>query len=251
MKWNHELECAVTAARDAGNWLYAQSRDQIKIVNDAGRDLKLAADTESERRIIDVLGTRFPGYGIISEEAGYCRSHDDDTPCWIVDPIDGSVNFSRGIPLWTVSIALWLREQPLLGVIYIPANKELFQGIVGRGATCNGTPVAVSSVQKKSDATLATGFPLNRDFTQSALSRFVGRIQTFKKIRMFGAASLSLAYLACGRVDAYIEEDIMLWDIAAGVAIVRAAGGFVTIETSETAPLSRNVLCLACDELKQ
>lgn len=119
--------------------------------------------------------------------------------------------------------------EPLIGVIYDFNRDEAFSGIVGRGAWLNGQQIQVSMVRKSSDAVLVTGFPEGTDFSQASLTRFVNEIRQYKKVRLLGSAALSLAYVACGRADVYHEVDIRIWDAAAGIALVKAAGGSVRI----------------------
>jgi fructose-1,6-bisphosphatase/inositol monophosphatase family enzyme len=144
---------------------------------------------------------------------------------WIVDPLDGSLNFMRGIPICCVSIGLWQKDLPILGVIYDFQRRELFTGLAGERAFLNGKPIRVSKIKKRADAVLCTGFPVKADFTKRNIVDTVEDIMAFKKVRLLGSAALSLAYVACARADFYREEDIRLWDVAAGLAIVNAAGG--------------------------
>jgi len=248
MKWQKELELAKTAAKTAGNLLRELQRKPAHILNADGRDLKLHADRESEKVIIQGLKAA-SSYMILAEESGEHGSLDSDTAMWIVDPLDGTINFSRGMSLSCVSIALWRQNHPVLGVVYDFNRDELFSGIVGEGAWCNDETVVVSNVTNTNKAILTTGFPVNRDFESASIRDFLNSIQEFKKIRLLGSAALSLAYVACGRVDAYTEEDIMLWDVAAGIALVMAAGGWVEIKNSSRKKWARHVRCAANAEI--
>ena len=145
---------------------------------------------------------------------------------WIVDPLDGSLNFSRSIPICCISIALWKGVEPLLGVIYDFNRDECFVGLVNSKCELNKKEITTSNVKEKYKAILATGFPTNTDFTQNELQKIVIDIQQFKKIRLLGSAALSLAYVACGRVD-YYYENIKIWDVAAGLALIKSLGGVV------------------------
>ncbi|HIF10878.1 MAG TPA: inositol monophosphatase, partial [Sneathiellales bacterium] len=122
---------------------------------------------------------------------------------------------------------------PVLGVVYDFNRDELFTGIVGRGAQCNGLAIRPSSTQRQQEAVLGTGFPVSRDFAASALREFIEQIRNFRKVRLLGSAALSLSYVACGRLDVYTEENIMLWDVAGGCALVKAAGGRVDLRRGE------------------
>ncbi len=221
------LDIAVTAAMQAGIILRKHFTLNAGIASVRGRDIKTEADKAADVAILKVLSPT--GYSILSEESGSKSLSELDASCWIIDPLDGTFNFVRGFPACCVSVSLWEKMNPLLGVIYDFANDQLYSGMVGSWAFCNGLPLQVSSVNSLTQAVLATGFPTSRDFSDIALLNTIRRIQMFKKIRMIGSAALSLAYVSAGIVDAYHEEDIWLWDVAAGLALVRAAGGDFTI----------------------
>jgi myo-inositol-1(or 4)-monophosphatase len=194
-----------------------------------GRDVKLQADTEAESIVLDVL-RKTSDYPVLAEEGGMSGAPSGSGPFWIVDPLDGTLNYSRNIDLCCVSIALYDGLVPILGVVYDFNRHDLFSGVVGAGADLNGEPISPTSVTEPGRAVLATGFPVQRDFGSTALQSFMSQVQQFKKIRLLGSAALSLAYVASGRVDAYTEEDIMIWDVAAGVALVQASGGNVVLK---------------------
>jgi myo-inositol-1(or 4)-monophosphatase len=192
-----------------------------------GRDVKILADREAEAVILKELRNASP-YPILSEESGLVQGRLTRTDYrWIVDPLDGSLNFSRGIPIHCTSIALWRGMEPVLGVVCDSNRREIFSGVVGKGTWLNGKPVQISNISVKPEAVLCTGFPTSTDFSKEALLPFVESIRAYKKIRLLGSAALSLAYVACGRADAYIENDIKLWDVAAGIALVKSACGTV------------------------
>lgn len=198
------------------------------------RDVKITADRLLESAITKYLAAR-TNIPVISEEGGVIVKGKLGMPYrWIVDPMDGSLNFSRGIPLCALSIALWKGMEPVLGVIYDFIRGETFKGLVGAGATLNGKSIKVSDVNKKGNAILATGFPAGASFSRHDISDAVNDFRSYKKVRLFGSAAISLAYVASGRVDRYEENGIRLWDVAAGLAIVKAAGGVVRISRSGT-----------------
>ena len=219
------LSLAEEVAKLSGAFL-AQSRDKVKQVRaDSGRDIKIEADQQSERMIINYLQRRSE-FSILSEESGLLTANKEkDGLTWIIDPLDGSLNYSRGIPICCVSVGLWQRDKALLGSVYDFNNDELFSGIVGKGAWLNGETIKTSITAEKEKAVLCTGFPIGTDFSKNALTVFVQHVRAYKKVRLIGSAALSLAYVASGRVDAYLEKDIMFWDVAGGLAIVQAAGG--------------------------
>jgi len=219
------LKIAIQAASAAGKFLLDNSKSIIEVDKEEGRDIKLKADRNSERIILDFLkkGSDFP---ILSEEKGAIGTDGAEFK-WIVDPLDGSLNYMRGIPLACVSIGLWKDTEPILGVVYDFNRSELFSGIVGSGAWLNDRKICDSTIDKKEKAVLCTGFPVSTDFSTGSLTDYIGRIQEYKKIRLFGSAALSLAYVACGRADVYLENGIRIWDVAAGLALVKSAGGSV------------------------
>ena len=216
------LALAERAARAAGLFLAAGPRQDAALTHESARDIKLQADRVAEDRIVDILaGTGIP---IVAEE----RSAETPAPrCGlhrIVDPLDGTMNYFQGIPFCCVSIGLWNGDEPQAGVVYDFDRNEMFSGMAGAGAFLNGAPVHVRSVPPER-AVLCTGFPAGTNFASDAVSRFVDHVRLFRKIRLLGSAALSLAYVATGRADVYFERDIRIWDVAAGLALVRAAGG--------------------------
>lgn len=236
--WHREIKVAKEAAIRAAQEISAVSREDV--TDGRGRDVKHRADVLSEKAICSILSDSTP-YPVISEESVPEGPPDGITPYWVVDPLDGTVNYSRDIPLGCISIALWKDDAPLLGVVYDFYHGELFEGIVGVGARCNDRPISPSNRAHPAKSILATGFPVNRNFSSPSLQNFLASVQEFKKIRLFGSAALSLAYVACGRCDAYGEESIMLWDVAAGIALVTATGGFVKHRHANPTPWGRTV----------
>jgi myo-inositol-1(or 4)-monophosphatase len=225
------LAVAEEAALLAGAYLLAHRTD-VSIESQYGKDMKISADRESERLIIDILKQK-SDFSIFSEEKGLigAATGGDDLK-WIVDPLDGSLNFLRGIPSCCVSIGLWSGNRPLLGAIYDFNREELFTGIAGTGAWLNGNRIKVSKLNVENEAVLLTGFPVNTDYSSRGLKDYIAQVRAFKKIRLIGSAALSIAYVAAGRADAYFERDIMLWDIAAGLAILSGAEGKYLIKES-------------------
>lgn len=244
MEWTAELQLAKEAARAAGARLSKIMRGHKEVLSDTARDIKLQADRDAERIILDLL-QEHSTHPVLAEESGE-HGAPGEGPFWVVDPLDGTLNFSRGIPMCCVSIALVERQSPLLGVIYDFNHEELFFGIVGGPSGIldrDGVerPLAVSAVRDSRKGILATGFPANRDYGDAALQEMFMEIKRFKKVRMMGTAALMLAMVASGRVDAYAEDEIMLWDVAAGLALVKAAGGYVDISPSEKLKWGRRV----------
>lgn len=230
MASNVELSSLLLIAKEAallaGHFLSKSYAKSLEIDSDSGRDVKLRADKESEAMILDYLKGK-SDFSILSEENGMYEKRDQRFT-WIVDPLDGSLNYMRGIPICCVSVGLRQDTGPVLvGAVYDFNNDELFTGIVDQGAWLNDISIRVSSVGKKEKAVVCTGFPVSMDFSQDSLIPFVHKVQEYKKVRLLGSAALSLAYVAAGRADAYMENDIKIWDVAAGIALVKAAGGVV------------------------
>lgn len=225
-----ELLFAKTASLQAGELLRKQKLTEVDSAE--GKDIKLALDKISEATIVDCLSAS--GIPVLTEESGFQNGSEKslrEGKLWIIDPLDGTANYWKGMrELSCVSIALWEDGKPVLGVINRFFCDELFVGVVGEGAWLNDKPIVTSMTEQISQSVLATGFPLKRSYEYKDLERSIKQIQNFKKIRMLGAAAIMGAFVACGRVDAYMEEDIMLWDIAASGALVVAAGGTVEIK---------------------
>lgn len=231
MKISHrDLKKSLSIAREAallaGKFL--MKNKNRKINKEVGRDIKIAADVESEKIVISFLKAH-SDFPILSEEAGLIGD-DNDGFMWIVDPLDGTFNYTRGIPFCCVSIGLWHGEEPVLGVVNDFNRSELFSGIVWEGAWLNGRKIKVSTSDKKEKAVLSTGFPVNTDFSSQGISRFIDNVRSYKKTRLFGSAALSIAYVASGRTDVYQEGDIMLWDIGGGIPVLLGAGGSLDIK---------------------
>jgi myo-inositol-1(or 4)-monophosphatase len=196
------------------------------------RDVSTAADHESEEHIGRRLGRLFPDHALLGEEAvkqGEGRIDLGDRPTWIVDPLDGTVNFVQGIPLFCVSIGLVEKGRPILGVVHAPALGLTFWGAPGSGCFEGARPVSVSATPFLEEAILATGFAYDRDrLADDNLENFVRLGLKVRGMRRLGAAALDLAFVASGRLDGFWELHLKPWDVAAGAALIRAAGGRVT-----------------------
>ncbi len=218
------LTIAKQASKESEHFLSSLDRNKMVVNSDIGKDIKLDADIESEKIIIEYIKKKsyFP---ILSEELNPNKNYKEQKNIWIIDPLDGSLNFSRGIYNYCISIALWSRGKPVLGVINDFSHKNIFEGIVGEYAACNEKKIHVSNICEKKKSILLTGFPVNANFSESSLFSFIKNIRDYKKIRLLGSAALSLSYLAAGKAEVYLENDIMIYDVAAGIAIVQAAGG--------------------------
>jgi myo-inositol-1(or 4)-monophosphatase len=193
-----------------------------------GREVKIDADKHAEALILDAIG-KASSYPIISEEAGWVRAQQrGDRFVWAIDPLDGSVNYLREYPHCAVSIALLDNGAPVIGVVDCFVLGERFTGVVGEGAWLNGKPIRVSDIAEPAGGILQTGVPSRA--SAESMRLFEERLSTWRKVRMIGSAATALAYVAAGRAEAYRESGSMIWDVAAGCALVKAAGGEYRID---------------------
>ncbi len=234
------LSLATKIARKAGKKLRKKSKNDLLIKYQDKHDIKLFEDEETELFIINYLKkrTQIP---VLSEE-NYRKLDYESGMIWIIDPIDGTVNYSRGFPVASVSIALWENGKPLLGVIYDFFHDILYRGIVGNFAEKNGVRISVSNQQTKQTSILLTGKPVALEINGSIIEKWFNYFNEFHKVRMIGSASISLCFLSDGSVDVYSEENIHIWDVAAGLALVKAAGGYIEYwKVSKNNPYLLNV----------
>jgi myo-inositol-1(or 4)-monophosphatase len=221
--YKNELALAKMAAMHAGNILLNDKININKILSSSKKDIKLQADLSAEKAIKDIIESK-SHYPILAEESGL-SSKSIPNIFWVVDPLDGTANYSRDIPLCCVSIALISSFQPVLGVIYDFNNNDLYEGSVETKALCNNQEISVSKVNSFYDGVLLTGLPNNTDYSDGSLLKMVKDFQNWKKVRMIGSAAMAAVYVASAKADLYSEKKTYLWDIAAGAAIVNAAGG--------------------------
>lgn len=222
------LHLADTAAAAAGEALLANRAQWGVIEAEQGREVKIGADKHAEEIVLTAIA-RESEYPIISEEAGWARAMQrGDRWVWAIDPLDGSVNYLRGYPHCGVSIALLDNGKPVLGVVDCFVTRERFSGAIGLGAWLNGAPMRVSAIENPAKGILQTGVPSRA--SDESMKTFEQRLRTWQKVRMIGSAATALAYVAAGRAEAYRESGSMIWDVAAGCALVEAAGGAVRIE---------------------
>ncbi len=230
-----ELNAAVRAAQAATRLIRASAGQLVsdQVSRKGFKDLVTSTDVAAQDIIIRILNEACPDYGIVAEEQGGEARFGE--PRWIIDPIDGTVNFAHGLPPFAVSIALENEGATQVGVVLEAARGELFTAIRGQGTFRNGAPVTVSSRPRLKSSVVATGFPFKSFGTLSeqmeVLQRFL--IET-RGVRRFGAASLDLAYVACGLFDGFYESDLKVWDIAAGSLLITEAGGRVSDFGGET-----------------
>ncbi len=223
------LACAVKAARAAGKVMRQNQWASKKINSATQHDIKLELDVRCQKLIERILRAGFPRVAILGEEG--ISGDPQAAERWVVDPIDGTVNFSYGVPHACVCIALQSRNpesddyDSIVGVVYDPFCDELWTAIRGQPARLNGRIIHVSDRKKLNEAAVAIGFAKSRATLDLMLPYFNKLVRRVRKVRMMGAAGLAMTYVATGRFDAYVERDIRLWDIAAGGLIVECAGG--------------------------
>lgn len=227
MSCRQELETAKKAALAAGQILIEQKNNLNKSIFSSNTDIKLEADIVAEKLIKEILTdeTSFP---ILAEESGQSSDQLSDI-FWVVDPLDGTANYSRNIPICCVSIALIKNMKPVLGVIYDFSNNDLYEGSVNTLAMQNGLEIKVSDISNQGEGILITGLPNKTDYSDEALLKMVKDFQGWRKVRMIGSAAIGSVYIASGKADVYKESRTYFWDVAAGAAIVQAAGGTASI----------------------
>lgn len=224
---NPFVETAVSAARKAGQLLRENFGQQLKVNALEAHDIKLDLDVRSQELITSQLLGAFPNHALYGEEG--IAGNPESPFQWIVDPIDGTVNYYYAIPHFCVSIALRQEGEICVGVIYDPMRDELWSVEKGGVPTLNGKPCAVSERTKLSDAILSVGFAKSQATIEAGLPLLEEMAKRARKCRMLGSAALDMAYIASGRLDAYIEQAVSLWDVAAGKILIESAGGKVEL----------------------
>ncbi len=212
-------------ARDAGDYAldYFRAPSRIQITAKGLQDIVSQVDRNTEERITKAIQTRFPDDGLLGEEHGEIKGKTEYI--WVVDPIDGTACFVTGIPDWSVSIGLVAAGEIVAGAVYHPCASEMFAGRPGHGATLNGTPIRISDARSIKDGMLGFGFSHRTDTTP--ISKFLEPyLAAGGMVFRNGSGALMLAYVACGRLIGYYEAHINAWDCVAGIALVRAAGGW-------------------------
>jgi myo-inositol-1(or 4)-monophosphatase len=228
------LSTATTAAREAGELLRTHFGKPPVVNEKLAHDIKLVLDVQAQELITRKLLGAFPGHALYGEE-GIAGDQASEWQ-WIVDPLDGTVNYFYGLPHFCVSIALRFRGEIQLGVIYDPQRDELFQAVKNGPSLMNGAPIRVSERGELSEAVVSIGFSKNKSSINAGLALLPRYVERVRKCRLMGSAALDLAYVACGRLDAYIEQSVSLWDIAAGQLLLGNAGGKIEITPREDNP---------------
>jgi myo-inositol-1(or 4)-monophosphatase len=242
------VDIASSAASKAGELLVAHFGSVKQVKRKSQGNLVTEVDFLSEKLILDLLKKEYPDFGILSEESNSA------TPingyAWVVDPLDGTNNYTFGIPFFCVNIALVLDEAVLLGVTYDPLRRELFKAEVGEGAFLNESPIQVSTISSLRESLIGLDLGYNHSLGKDMLetvSRLWGQVHCF---RLLGSSSLGLAYVACGRISLYCHRYLFPWDIASGLLLVREAGGEVVDWQGKKANFSQTELIASNLELQ-
>lgn len=226
MSLEPEKRVGIAAAFKAAEILRMKLGRLEEIRKKGATDLVTEADAQSEKVIIDTIRRAFPNHGILAEESGGGCSRRD---CWIIDPLDGTTNFTHEFGLFSISIAYSRGAEVVLGLVLSPMTDELFIATRDGGASLNGQPIRVSETPRVADSLLVTGFPYDLENRFDAMiARFVNCLKVAQGVRRLGSAALDLCYVACGRFEAFWEQNLKPWDTAAGALIASEAGAVIT-----------------------
>ena len=217
--------------------------ENLQVSTKGPGDFVSSADKRTEKILIDELQKAHPEYGIITEELGVINKLNVKNR-WIIDPIDGTMNFLNGIPQFAISIGYEEDGEIKCGVIFNPITNEMFCAEKGSGAYLNNSRIRVSNKKKIKDALIVTGGPKGSSKIKDKIfSEYINVSKNVSNVRKFGSAALDIAYVACGRFDGYWQRELNYWDIAAGIVILKEAGGFVDFfEEDKSSPLKKNIL---------
>ena len=217
--------------------------ENLQVLEKGPGDFVSSADKRTEKILIDELQKSHPEYGIVAEEKGIINKSNKKNR-WIIDPIDGTMNFLNGVPQFAISIGYEEDSEIKCGVIFNPIMNEMFCAEKGNGAYLNNSRIRVSNKKKINDALLVTGGPKGSSKIKDTIfSEYIRVSKNVPNVRKFGSAALDMAYVACGRFDGYWQRELNYWDIAAGIIILKEAGGFVNFfEEDINSPLKKNIL---------
>ena len=232
------LEAIVRRAGDI-SLEYKRRLGSLAVRHKSAKDLVTEADVAVERYLVEQIQGAWPGHAILGEESG---GHAGGEYRWVIDPIDGTTSFVHDQPFYSVSVAVELRGEAILGAVYAPVRGELFMAEKGRGATLNGERIGVSARGELAECVPGTGFAcMRQNLERNNLPYFARLMPQIRDLRRYGSAAVDLAYVACGRLDGFWELNLNVYDIAAGMLIVREAGGIVTDFGGGTAGLPGEV----------
>jgi myo-inositol-1(or 4)-monophosphatase len=218
------LDVCVEAARTAGLHALTNIHRREEVAQSFDHDIKLVMDSECQRVAEGIIHRHFPDHAILGEEGSTAHEHSFE---WIIDPIDGTANYTRGFPYWCCSIAVRRDSEILAGCVFIPALNECYSASVDTPALCNGRPIHVSSIPTLGKAAFFAG--LTKDIDPRSLTFFCDMAPRVSKIRMLGSAAIDVCNIACGRSDGYFEAGLYIWDIAAAGLIAERAGAVCTV----------------------
>ncbi|CAN5238586.1 inositol monophosphatase family protein [soil metagenome] len=224
----HFLDAAIEAARAAGELLRQNFHQPLRVDAMFKHDIKLEIDVRTQALITQLLLAKFPEHALYGEEG--IEGDQSAEYQWIVDPLDGTVNYFYGIPHFCTSIALRRNDEIVVGVIYDPIREEIWTGVKGEAPLLNGKPFRVSERTELSEAVISVGLSKTGQTIREGMPLLQDMVQRARKCRLLGSAALDMAYVACGRLDAYIEQGISIWDVAAGWLLIEGAGGTVKME---------------------
>ena len=217
--------------------------ENLQVSSKGPGDFVTSADKRTEKILIDELLKAHPDYGIVTEETGIINKSNFKNR-WIIDPIDGTMNFLNGVPQFAISVGYEEDNEIKCGVIFNPIMNEMFCAEKGNGAYMNNSRIRVSNKKKFKDALIVTGGPNGASkIKEKIFSEYINVSNNVSNVRKFGSAALDIAYVACGRFDGYWQRELNYWDVAAGIIILKEAGGLVDFfEKEESSPLKRNIL---------
>ena len=217
--------------------------ENLQVSSKGPGDFVTSADKRTEKILIEELQKAHPDYGIVTEETGIINRSNIKNR-WIIDPIDGTLNFMNGIPQFAISIAYEEENEIKCGVIFNPIMNEMFCAERGNGAFLNNSRIRVSNKKKINDALIVTGGPkVESKIKDKIFSEYINVSNNVSSVRKFGSAALDMAYVACGRFDGYWQRELNYWDVAAGIVILREAGGFIDFfEVDKNSTLKKNIL---------
>lgn len=223
------LSFAIETAREAGQILLEKFGRKININKKGEIDLVTEVDLASEKLIVEKIRSHYPKHSILAEESGEANIEGEQIWKWIIDPLDGTTNYAHGYPCFSVTLAVEHQGELVIGVTYDPTRDEMFAAEKGRGATLNNKPIFVTKTDELKESLLVTGFPYDISIRESNfLNNFSEMLLKSRAVRRDGSAAIDLAYVACGRFDGFWEEGLNPWDVAAGVLLVKEAGGQVS-----------------------
>jgi len=217
--------------------------ENLQVSSKGPGDFVSSADRRTEKILIEELQKAHPEYGIITEETGIINKSNIKNR-WIIDPIDGTMNFLNGIPQFAISVGYEENNEIKCGVIFNPIMNEMFCAEKGNGAYLNNSRIRVSNKKKLLDSLLVTGGPKQSSKIRNKIfSEYINVSNNVSNVRKYGSAALDIAYVACGRFDGYWQRELNYWDIAAGIIILKEAGGFIDFfEEDASSPLKKNIL---------